>query len=460
MPGQDAPLDVQSTATTRLRRATCAAAGLLLTGALVAGCGGGSPNGGVASLGSHTSASHSSTSGAAGASTGHEASPASQAIAYTACMHAHGVPNFPEPQVSEHGGSTSIKMAVPAGVGKDPKFKAASEACRKLLPGGGPGNQAPLTPAQQEQYLRAAACIRSHGVPNFPDPTFSGGGVHIEHQKLNESSPAFKAAVHDCESLIPGGVHGDSGHTQQAAPAALRRGGSLSFLSGSPVSIGVCVCWSLTTTPPFARRSSSCWTSTGSGWRRAADGGEAIRTLAVDRPDAVILDVLMPGLDGLEVCRRMRAIGDRTPVLMLTARAEVVRAGRGARGRRRRLPGQAVRQRGADRQTARAAAPHGLGGQRGDPALRGPGARSARARGAPRRASARADAHRVPAAGTAHAPSSSGAFAHEDLRVRVGLRLRAGLELAGGVRRLSAPQDRGRRRAAPGAHGARRRLRA
>jgi two-component system, OmpR family, response regulator MprA len=55
----------------------------------------------------------------------------------------------------------------------------------------------------------------------------------------------------------------------------------------------------------------------------AGDGREAIRTLAVAPPDAVILDVLMPGLDGLEVCRRMRAIGDRTPVLMLTARAEV-----------------------------------------------------------------------------------------------------------------------------------------
>jgi two-component system response regulator MprA len=55
----------------------------------------------------------------------------------------------------------------------------------------------------------------------------------------------------------------------------------------------------------------------------AVDGREAMRTLAVDSPDAVILDVLMPGLDGLEVCRRMRATGDRTPVLMLTARTEV-----------------------------------------------------------------------------------------------------------------------------------------
>ena len=52
----------------------------------------------------------------------------------------------------------------------------------------------------------------------------------------------------------------------------------------------------------------------------AADGREAIRTMALASPDAVILDVLMPGIDGIEVCRRMRAVGDRTPVLMLTAR--------------------------------------------------------------------------------------------------------------------------------------------
>jgi two-component system response regulator MprA len=52
----------------------------------------------------------------------------------------------------------------------------------------------------------------------------------------------------------------------------------------------------------------------------AADGREAIRRLPTIRPDAVLLDVLMPELDGLEVCRRMRDTGDRTPVLMLTAR--------------------------------------------------------------------------------------------------------------------------------------------
>src|SRR5215212_3506978 len=52
----------------------------------------------------------------------------------------------------------------------------------------------------------------------------------------------------------------------------------------------------------------------------AADGGEALQRLAVGRFDAVVLDVAMPRLDGLAVCRRMRERRDRTPVLMLTAR--------------------------------------------------------------------------------------------------------------------------------------------
>jgi two-component system, OmpR family, response regulator MprA len=52
----------------------------------------------------------------------------------------------------------------------------------------------------------------------------------------------------------------------------------------------------------------------------AADGAEALESMADHGPDAVVLDLMMPRVDGLEVCRRMRAAGDRTPVLVLTAR--------------------------------------------------------------------------------------------------------------------------------------------
>ena len=56
----------------------------------------------------------------------------------------------------------------------------------------------------------------------------------------------------------------------------------------------------------------------------AADGREALDRLgAGPDPDAVILDVLMPEVDGLEVCTELRRSGSRLPVLMLTARAEV-----------------------------------------------------------------------------------------------------------------------------------------
>jgi two-component system, OmpR family, response regulator MprA len=52
----------------------------------------------------------------------------------------------------------------------------------------------------------------------------------------------------------------------------------------------------------------------------AADGQEALDALAMAPADAVVLDIAMPRVDGLEVTRRMRRAGDRTPILMLTAR--------------------------------------------------------------------------------------------------------------------------------------------
>ena len=51
----------------------------------------------------------------------------------------------------------------------------------------------------------------------------------------------------------------------------------------------------------------------------AVDGADALGQVVSEPPDAMVLDVLMPNVDGLEVCRRLRAMGDRTPILMLTA---------------------------------------------------------------------------------------------------------------------------------------------
>jgi len=210
----------RSTATVQGLGAAALAAALIALGVLVTGCGGNSPTGGVASLSSHASKTSTTSSTAAGSPGGGEPSPGSQAVAYAACMRSHGVANYPDPKVSTNGNEVKVAIGVNPSITGNPQFKSAQQACGKLLGGGGPGSgpNHQISPQEQSQYLKAAACIRSHGIPNFPDPTFSGGGVHIAHQGLNEISPAFKAAVQACESLIPGGVHGGSGSSHEAAP--------------------------------------------------------------------------------------------------------------------------------------------------------------------------------------------------------------------------------------------------
>jgi two-component system response regulator MprA len=61
----------------------------------------------------------------------------------------------------------------------------------------------------------------------------------------------------------------------------------------------------------------------------AEDGRAALDSVAAAPPDMLVLDLLMPRIDGLEVCRRLRAAGDRTPVLVLTARDAIADRVRG-----------------------------------------------------------------------------------------------------------------------------------
>ncbi len=55
----------------------------------------------------------------------------------------------------------------------------------------------------------------------------------------------------------------------------------------------------------------------------APSGQAALESVAAGRPDAMVLDLMMPGMDGLEVCRRLRGVGDDLPILVLTARDAV-----------------------------------------------------------------------------------------------------------------------------------------
>jgi hypothetical protein len=71
-------------------------------------------------------------------------------------------------------------------------------------------------------FLAFSACMRSHGVPNFPDPS-GGGGIRIqEGSGINPASPAFQAARAKCNHLLPGGGPPTGPPSAQAKLAALK----------------------------------------------------------------------------------------------------------------------------------------------------------------------------------------------------------------------------------------------
>jgi two-component system, OmpR family, response regulator MprA len=75
--------------------------------------------------------------------------------------------------------------------------------------------------------------------------------------------------------------------------------------------------------PPIRRMLVRTLVAEGFEARPAPDGGAALAAIEQSVPDALVLDIAMPGLDGLEVCRRVRAKGLTLPILLLTARDAV-----------------------------------------------------------------------------------------------------------------------------------------
>jgi hypothetical protein len=184
---------------------------VLTSGALLlAGCGGGSSSPAVAHLSS-------STSGGSAANGGGSSSPESSAsaqqkmVAYAQCMRTHGVPEFPEPTEGKLLFHRSDRNGHVTGLNPESsRFQAANKACGKLAPNGGKPPSAAEQTKMQEKALQLSKCMRSHGVPNFPDPEFShsGGGVGIriggkKGAGIEPNSPQFQAAQKACQSILP-----------------------------------------------------------------------------------------------------------------------------------------------------------------------------------------------------------------------------------------------------------------
>jgi hypothetical protein len=134
--------------------------------------------------------------------------PLQKDVAYASCVRSHGVPNFPDPQ------KVSSADAPPDPAAGDYVFQInsntigvsqsvlqkAENACNYLQPNGGSATPAQVAGLFTKQ-LKFAACMRSHGVPGFPDPTSNGQSISYNIPGSVRQSPQFATADRDCQKL-------------------------------------------------------------------------------------------------------------------------------------------------------------------------------------------------------------------------------------------------------------------
>jgi len=140
------------------------------------------------------------------------------ALAYARCMRSHAVPDFPDPDSngdfhlgdSQQGGgprgSGSNSSSGQQANSVSSQEMTANQVCNHLLDVG------PQMSAAQKQYaltqlVKYARCVRAHGVPNFPDPHTTGGGIGVpsglgfDLSGIDLHSPQYQTASHACQSL-------------------------------------------------------------------------------------------------------------------------------------------------------------------------------------------------------------------------------------------------------------------
>jgi hypothetical protein len=118
------------------------------------------------------------------------------AFAYSRCMRNHGVSDFPDPKVITGPHSQGIMFHVNRAEAASPKFKAADQACRSILPA--PENSSPAQrQARKNGFLAFARCMRDKGIAGFPDPDVQGdlglqriaaAGIDIHSRKVLDTA--------------------------------------------------------------------------------------------------------------------------------------------------------------------------------------------------------------------------------------------------------------------------------
>lgn len=123
------------------------------------------------------------------------------AIAYAQCMRTNGVREWPDPDSSGVFDKTKLTLQQ-LGVAAS-QLQSAQNACRHLLPNGGNGPSQAQLRQVKAQALAFSRCVRSHGVPSFPDPGGDGRIPDPFSSGVDQGSPKFEAANQACAKYRP-----------------------------------------------------------------------------------------------------------------------------------------------------------------------------------------------------------------------------------------------------------------